>query len=133
MFFAGGSAHADVFGIGQRMGRRFLVQSESQKMRWSVSMLGKITLSLGVCNGCQFDDASGIGHFMQCRILTQNDAATIPENLNAAFVNVEVEESPSNLFKRIGRKPLWDRWIAHGEASFHFPKRHLGKGLNIIG
>ncbi|MDY0173784.1 MAG: phosphoribosylformylglycinamidine synthase [Bacteroidales bacterium] len=120
--FAGGSAHADVFGSAKGWAGAFLYNRKA-KDALERFYAREDTLSLGVCNGCQL--MMHLGLVTSCNV--ESSPKMMPNDsgkFECSFVNVEVEESPSIFLKGLEGSRLGS-WIAHGEGKFHFPKDTL--------
>ncbi len=112
----GGFSYGDVLGAGEGWAKSILF-NESARAQFQAFFARPDTFSLGVCNGCQMlsnlkELIPGSEHWPH---FVQNES----ERFEARFVTVQVNESPSLLFKGMAgsRLPIA---IAHGEGRAEF-------------
>lgn len=112
----GGFSYGDVLGAGGGWAKSILFNSHARD-EFAAFFKRKDTFGLGVCNGCQMmsglqDIIPGAEHWPQ---FMRNDS----EQFEARVAMVEVQESPSILFKGMAgsRMPVV---IAHGEGRAEF-------------
>ncbi len=112
----GGFSYGDVLGAGEGWAKSILFNPRARD-EFAAFFQRKDTFALGVCNGCQMmsnlheiiPDAENWAHFARNR----------SEQFEARFVMVEVQESPSILFKDMAgsRMPIA---VSHGEGYADF-------------
>jgi phosphoribosylformylglycinamidine synthase len=115
--FVGGFSNSDVLGSAKGWAGAFLYNTKA-KEALDAFYKRDDTMSLGVCNGCQLMIELGLinpDHELKPKML-HNDS----HKFESSFLNVEVEESTSIMFKSIENSRL-GVWVAHGEGKFDLP------------
>ncbi|NQZ24845.1 MAG: phosphoribosylformylglycinamidine synthase [Colwellia sp.] len=112
----GGFSYGDVLGAGEGWAKSILFNADARTM-FKTFFERKDTFTLGVCNGCQMlsnlkDIIPGSEHWPH---FVQNKS----ERFEARFSLVEIQESPSVLFKGMAgsRMPIA---VSHGEGYAEF-------------
>jgi phosphoribosylformylglycinamidine synthase len=112
----GGFSYGDVLGAGEGWAKSILFNSNAREM-FKTFFERETTFTLGVCNGCQMlsnlkDIIPGAEHWPH---FVQNKS----ERFEARFSLVEIQESPSVLFKGMegSRMPIA---VSHGEGHAEF-------------
>ena len=112
----GGFSYGDVLGAGEGWAKSILFNANAREM-FKTFFERETTFTLGVCNGCQMlsnlkDIIPGAQHWPH---FVQNKS----ERFEARFSLVEIQESPSVLFKGMegSRMPIA---VSHGEGHAEF-------------
>ena len=112
----GGFSYGDVLGAGEGWAKSILFNANAREM-FKTFFERETTFTLGVCNGCQMlsnlkDIIPGSEHWPH---FVQNKS----ERFEARFSLVEIQESPSVLFKGMegSRMPIA---VSHGEGHAEF-------------
>ncbi|HMO18792.1 MAG TPA: phosphoribosylformylglycinamidine synthase [Oligoflexia bacterium] len=112
--YPGGFSNSDVLGAGRGWAAAFDYNQKAKKIITDFYERPD-TLSLGVCNGCQFMTSLGL--------IDRNDPSGIRMDHNesgkfeSGFVSLSIGESPALIFKPLQGSVL-GAWIAHGEGRF---------------
>lgn len=115
--FVGGFSNSDVLNSAKGWAGAFLFNPKA-KAALDNFYKREDTLSLGVCNGCQLLVELGLitpDHSEKPKMLHNNS-----HKFESAFVNVNIEKSPSVMLKSLEGSSL-GLWIAHGEGKFYLP------------
>jgi len=129
--FVGGFSYADV--LDSAKGWAGVVKfNDKLRVMFENFFSRPDTLSLGVCNGCQFVALTGLlfpdlEAKKQPRFI-KNDSGRFESH----FLGVQIMKSPAVMLKGMEGSTL-GVWSAHGEGKVHFPNINiLDSGLNII-
>jgi len=117
LVFVGGFSNSDVLGSAKGWAGAFLYNEKAKKALDNFYER-EDTLSLGVCNGCQLMMELGLIYPS-----TENHPRmhhNSSHKFESAFVNVEIPENNSVLFKSLENSRL-GIWLAHGEGKFKLP------------
>jgi phosphoribosylformylglycinamidine synthase len=115
--FTGGFSNSDVLGSAKGWAGAFLYNEKAKKALDNY-YAREDTLSLGVCNGCQLMVELGLiypDHDVKPRM-----RHNFSEKFECAFLNVDIPENDSILFKSLAGSRL-GIWVAHGEGRFELP------------
>lgn len=130
--FVGGFSYADV--LDSAKGWAGVVKfNETLKQMFEDFFLRPNTLSLGICNGCQFVALTGLMFpelppEEQPRFI-KNDSGRFESH----FLTVKIAESPAVMLQGMEGSTL-GVWSAHGEGKVFFPDRKmLVNGIDIFG
>ena len=112
----GGFSYGDVLGAGEGWAKSILFNAKARAM-FKAFFAREDTFSLGVCNGCQMlsnlkDIIPGSEHWPR---FVQNES----ERFEARFSLVEIQESPSVLFKGMAGS-MMPIAVSHGEGRTEF-------------
>lgn len=116
--FPGGFSNSDVLGAGRGWAGAFLY-NETAYRSVRKFMDRKDTLSLGVCNGCQFMTALDMIYPEHPEKVEMR--RNVSCKFESAFLAVEVRKTKSVLMQGLEGSRL-GIWVAHGEGRFHLPK-----------
>lgn len=115
--FVGGFSNSDVLGSAKGWAGSF-IYNEKAKKALDDFYFRKDTLSLGVCNGCQLMMELGLIYPEMKNHPKMHH--NISGKFESAFVNVDVLENNSVMFKSLSNSKL-GIWLAHGEGRFILP------------
>ena len=117
--FPGGFSHSDVLGSAKGWAGSCKFNERAQQAI-SNYFARKDTLSIGVCNGCQFMVAMNLVYpeFKDTAPQMQHNSSG---RFESCFVNVNVEETNSIFLKPLIGSKL-GVWVAHGEGRFELTK-----------
>ena len=112
----GGFSYGDVLGAGEGWAKSILFNDNAREM-FKAFFHREDTFSLGVCNGCQM--LSNLKEIIPGAELWPHFVQNKSERFEARFSLVEIQESPSILFKGMegSRMPIA---VSHGEGHAEF-------------
>jgi phosphoribosylformylglycinamidine synthase len=124
---AGGFSYMDVFGSGKGWAATILFNERLTKM-FEEFRTRSDTLSLHICNGCQWSALLGWLPFKGADSLPVTKQPRFIHNDSGRFesrwIQIRVNESPSVFFE-----DMWGSsfgvWVAHGEGKLYFPDPEL--------
>ncbi len=125
----GGFSYGDVLGAGEGWAKSILFNEKARAM-FKAFFEREDTFSLGVCNGCQMlsnlkDIIPGSEHWPR---FVQNES----ERFEARFSLVQIEESPSVLFKGMAGS-MMPIAVSHGEGRTEFSSNEAIDAANNSG
>ena len=125
----GGFSYGDVLGAGEGWAKSILFNAKARAM-FKAFFEREDTFSLGVCNGCQMlsnlkDIIPGSEHWPR---FVQNES----ERFEARFSLVEIQESPSVLFKGMAGSVM-PIAVSHGEGRTEFTSDEAVDAANNSG
>jgi phosphoribosylformylglycinamidine synthase len=117
LVYCGGFSHSDVLGSAKGWASAFLYNEKAKK---SLENFYKRTdtLSLGVCNGCQFAVELGLitpEHTEKPKMLHNASG-----KFESIFLTVNIMPNHSIMLSSMAGQKL-GIWVAHGEGRFHLP------------
>ena len=125
----GGFSYGDVLGAGEGWAKSILFNANAREM-FKAFFHREDTFSLGVCNGCQM--LSNLKEIIPGSEAWPRFVQNKSERFEARFSLVEIQESPSILFKGMegSRMPIA---VSHGEGRTEFASTEAFKQTNESG
>ena len=113
--FCGGFSNSDVLGSAKGWAGAFLFNPKA-KEALDKFYARKDTLSLGICNGCQWMVELGLTGAEGAKML-HNDS----HKFESEFITLQIPQNNSVMFGSLSGNKL-GLWVAHGEGKFSLPE-----------